>query len=227
MIEWLAGLDPRALLVGLLALGALLAFPLLIAAIDRLSRVRLASGTFYLLSGLLLVLVGLAAGLAAASLHTYRRLTAEQLAAKVSIRQLGERQFMVTLAPPGAPARQFQVLGDEWQIDARVLKWRGLGALAGFDTLYRLERLSGRYSDAAQERSAPRSVYSLGESEPVDLWVVARRFHGYLPLVDAYYGSGAYVPMGDKAEYQVSVSTSGLVIRPENDPARKALGGWR
>jgi hypothetical protein len=36
MIEWLARMDPRALLIGLLALGALLAFPPLIVSLDRL-----------------------------------------------------------------------------------------------------------------------------------------------------------------------------------------------
>ena len=227
MLEWLAGLDPRALLVGFLVLGAAVAFPLALAAIDRLSRLRLASGTLCLLGGLLAVLVGLAAGLAAASLHTYQRLTAEQPAAKISMRRLGERQFILTVAPAAGAAHQYQMFGDEWQLDARVLKWRGLGTLAGFDTVYRLERLSGRYADLAQERSAARSVHGIAAKEPVDLWVLARRFHDYVPLMDAYYGSGVYMPMADGAAYAVTVSTSGLVVRPENDAARNAVGGWR
>ena len=37
----------------------------------------------------------------------------------------------------------------------------------------------------------------------------------------------AYVPMAEGAEYVVSVSASGLVVRPANDAARKALGGWK
>jgi hypothetical protein len=224
MIEWLARMDPRALLIGLLALGALLAFPPLIVSLDRLSRMRLASGTLYLLLGVLLALLGLAAGLAAASLHTYRRLAHEQLAAKVAIRKLGEHQFKLALAAPDAAPQDFPVLGDEWQIDARIVKWDARGAVSGVDTVYRLERLSGRYVEATQERSAERSAHGLARREPVDLWVLLRRYRDYLPLVDASYGSTGYVPMAEGAEYAVSVSASGLVVRPGNDAARRALG---
>ncbi|MCD6042631.1 MAG: hypothetical protein K0R40_2234, partial [Burkholderiales bacterium] len=59
-----------------------------------------------------------------------------------------------------------------------------------------------------------------------DLWAVLRK-HDYIPLADALYGSAAYVPMAEGAEYLVSVSTSGLVVRPANDAARKAVGGWK
>jgi hypothetical protein len=227
MIEWLAALDPRLLLFGLMAFGGLLAFPLLIASISRLSHLRLASGTLYLLLGALVVLLGVVAGLAAASLRTYQRLTHEQLAAKVRVQQLGERQFKLTLAAPGSAPREFALLGDEWQVDARVVKWRGLGTIAGFDTLYRLERLSGRYSDVAEERSAARTVHSLAGRETVDLWLMLRRYQEFVPLVDAHYGSAVYVPLADGAEYAVTVSASGLVVRPENESARKVLGGWR
>jgi hypothetical protein len=223
-IEWLARMDPRALLVGLVALGALLAFLPLIASIDRLSRLRVASGTSYLLLGLFLVVLGLAAGVAAGSLHTYRRLADDQLAANVTIRRLGERQFKLSVAAPDAATRDFPVVGDEWQIDARIVKWPRHGAVQGFDTVYRLERLSGRYADVTQERSAARLAHSLAAKEPVDVWVLLRRYHDYLGLIDASSGSTGYVPMAEGAEYAIGVSASGLVVRPANDAARRALG---
>jgi hypothetical protein len=125
------------------------------------------------------------------------------------------------------PPRQYQLRGDEWQIDARVLKWRAIGNLLGFDSLYRLERLSGRYGDITQEKSAPRTVFALAEDPGVDFWSLLRRHHQYVPLADALYGSAAYVPMAEGAEYAVSVSASGLVVRPGNDAARQAVGGWK
>jgi len=33
--------------------------------------------------------------------------------------------------------------------------------------------------------------------------------------------------MAEGAEYAVTVSSSGLVVRPRNEAARKALGGWK
>ena len=226
-MEWLARVDPQALLVGFAVLGILVALPLELVALGRLRRLRLMSGTVYLLLGAFIVLVGVAAGLVAASLHSYRRLTHETLAANVSVRQLGERQYALTLEAPGAAPRHFELRGDEWQIDARVLKWRGMGTLAGFDTVYRLERLSGRYADVPREKSAPRTVYALVRDEGFDLWPAVRRYHDWLPFADALYGSAAYVPLAENASYAVTVSNFGLVVRPTNDAARRAVTSWR
>lgn len=227
MIEWLARLDPRVLIVGIGAFGVLLAVPLLLAAVRRLRRLRLVGGTLHLLSAGVVLLTVALAGLVAANLLTYQRLTHEQEAARITSRQLGERHFAVSLQARNAPPRHFQVRGDEWQVDARVLKWRAMGSLVGLDTLYRLERLSGRYGDVASERASQRTVYDLAEDPGLDLWTLTRRYQRYVPLADALYGSAAFVPMAEGAEYVVSVSASGLVVRPGNEAARKAVGGWK
>jgi len=228
MIQWLAQFDPRTLLIGFLAIGMLIALPLEVVALRRVAKLRLVGGAFYFLLGAFFILLGLCLGLVAASLHGYKRLTAEQLAAKVTLRQLGERQYALTLEAPGSAPQHYDVRGDEWQIDARVLKWRPAATIAGFDTVYRLERLSGRYGDIIQERTAKRTVHALAVSdEPVDLWDLAKRYHSYVPLVDALYGSAAFVPMAEGAEYTVMVSATGLLIRPVNDTAKKAVGGWK
>ncbi|MBP1699063.1 MAG: hypothetical protein H6Q41_4251 [Deltaproteobacteria bacterium] len=117
--------------------------------------------------------------------------------------------------------------GDEWQMDARVLKWRGMAILVGFDTLYRLDRLSGRYRDITQERTGLRTVHNLSEEQGLDLWMIARRYAHWIPWVDAVYGSATYMPMVGGASYTVSVSSTGLLSRPSNDIARKAIGEWR
>ena len=227
MIDWLAGLEPRLLIGGMAFAGVLLAVPLFVAALRRLRRLKLVRGTFFLLLGAFVLALGTGGALVATNLFTYARLTHEQEAARVTTRQLGPRHFAVSVRAKDAAARQFDLRGDEWQIDARVLKWRALGNLLGFDTVYRLERLSGRYADIADERVAPRTVHALSEDAGMDFWTFAKRYHSYAPLADALYGSAAYVPMAEGAEYVVSVSASGLVVRPANDPARKALGGWK
>jgi hypothetical protein len=195
--------------------GLLVAVPLLVAALRRLRRFHLLRGTLYLSIGSAAVLATMGVVLVALNLFTYARLTHEQQAARVAMRQLAERQYAVSVQPSAAAPQQFELRGDEWQIDARVLKWRAFGTL------------SGRYTDIAQERSAPRTVHALTDEPGIDLWSIVRRHHRYLPLADALYGSAVYVPMADGAEYAVSVSASGLVVRPGNEAARKALGGWK
>jgi hypothetical protein len=211
----------------IVVVGVAVALLLAIAAFRRWRRFRIIGGTLFFGSGALVLALALLAGALALNLFTYARLTHEQAAAQVITRQLGERRYAVTLQVPREPARHFDLAGDEWQIDARVLKWRGFATLIGFDTAYRLERLSGRYADLQSERSAPRTVYSLAPEAGLDLWSLVRRHHRYIPLADALYGSAAYVPMAEGAEYDVSVSASGLVVRPANEAARKALGGWK
>jgi hypothetical protein len=227
MVDRLAQLDPRVLMIAIGVVGVLLAFPFELAAIRRLRRLQLVRGTLFFLSGATVLLVAAIVVLVAANLYTYARLTHEQEAARVSMRQLGERHYVLSVQPKGQPPRHFELRGDEWQMDARVLKWRAMGNLLGFDTLYRLERLSGRYGSVAAERAGPRTVHDLSEETSLDLWSLVRQHHAYIPFADALYGSAVYVPMSEGAEYTVSVSASGLLVRPVNDTARKAVGGWK
>ncbi|HVJ12330.1 MAG TPA: hypothetical protein VNC62_12240 [Burkholderiales bacterium] len=227
MMELLAGLDPRALMIGIGVLGVLLAAPFLVASIRRLRRLKLVSGTMFFLVGGIVLLLAAGAALVSANLYTYARLTHEQEAARVSIRQLGPRHYVVSVQEAKAAPRHFELRGDEWQVDARVLKWRAMGNLVGFDTLYRLERLSGRYGDVVLERTAPRTVHALAAQTQLDLWSLLNAHHQHVPFADALYGSAVYVPMAEGAEYAGTVSTSGLVVRPTNDGARKSVGGWK
>jgi hypothetical protein len=227
MIDFLAQLEPQYLLVGFTLLGGLIAMPLAIFAVRRLTELRFVTGSVLLLCSALILTLGVLMALAAASLRSYNRLTHEQEAARVSMRQIQPKHFALTVQPKGARPQSYEILGDEWQIDARLLKWRPIATIAGFDTVYRLERLSGRYSDINEERTARRTVHGLAERAPVDFWVFLRNYNNYLPFGDALYGSAAFVPMADGAEYAVTVSSSGLVVRPSNDAARKALGAWK
>jgi hypothetical protein len=130
------------------------------------------------------------------------------------------------LTYPDGSTQQFVLRGDEWQLDARVLKWKPVANILGFDTGYRLERLSGRYSDVASERTEPRTVYALTPDALIDVWNLAQRHSAWLPAVDAYYGSATYLPMADGAKFAISVSQSGLVARSENDAGRGAIDVW-
>jgi hypothetical protein len=56
-------------------------------------------------------------------------------------------------------------------------------------------------------------VYSLAEQRPLDLFNLRRRYTFLAPLLDAEYGSGTFVPVTRPAEFEVRVSTTGLLIR--------------
>jgi hypothetical protein len=213
-------------LIALIAVLSLLGLLCFIAAIRRLRRRRLIGGALGGATALVLLLAAAGAGLIAVDLHTYQRLTHEQPAAELQLTRSGEREFNAVLTYPTGEHASFTLHGDDWQIDARVLKWHGIADLLGFNTAYRLERISGRYSGIEDEQHLPRSVYSLNPPERVDLWTLAHDYRSWVPWVDALYGSATYLPMADGALYQVNVSQSGLIARPLNQAAREAVGSW-
>lgn len=178
-----------------------------------------AGGCACLAISALLVAIGI-------NLYTYKRLTLEQPVATVSFRKLGEQRYAARLTPTGQPARRYDLAGDQWQLDARVLKWTGPATLLGLDADYRLERLTGRYVGAEGTARRLRSTHELAGNRGLDVWRIASSNPGWLPLVDAVYGSATYLPMADGARYTVSLNQTGLLARPANDAARRAVRDW-
>jgi hypothetical protein len=206
---------------------ALFSVLFLIASARRFRRRQLLAGTAHGATSLILVLLCVCAVLLGLNLRTYQRLTFEQPAGELQLARTGERQFDAALSYPGGERENFSLRGDEWQVDARLLKWHAFANLVGFDTAYRLERISGRYADIKEEQSQPRTVYALATPGRVDPWELVRRYHGWIPWVDALYGSATYLPMADGALYEIKVSQSGVLARPLNQAARDAVSGWR
>ncbi len=179
--------------------------------------------------GIACIAIASALGFVGFTLISYQRLTAEQTAAEVQIRKHAdaEKHFTAMVIYPSKDFQVYDLYGDEWQIDARVLQWHGLARLLGFDAMYRLERISGRYSDIADEKSARRTVHALAPPERFDIWQLAKGAKQWMPWVDALYGSAVFLPMADNSIYEVKVSPTGLVARPLNEEAKKAVGGWK
>ena len=184
-------------------------------------------------SGLQLLLTSLSAAVAALALavslhlYTYARLTSEQAVAMVQVQQLAPQRFNLVLRMPEKSPRSFVIEGDEWQLDARVLKWHGWAQLLGLDAQYRLDRLSGRYRNIIQARNQLSSVHDLASvNGPLDIWALARRKPKWLPWVDAEYGSATYLPLRDQAAFEVKLTQTGLLARPVNPHAVRAVTGW-
>lgn len=172
---------------------------------------------------------GLALLLLAGALYHFAELGRESRVATIALRQLEPQRWSARLETPDGQHRSFELRGDEWQLDARVIRWKLPALLAGAPTLYRLERLSGRYGDVKQELEAQRTVYNLAEDAFPDLWTLRRQYPRYLPFVDADYGSAAYLPMLEGARYDVALGPrGGLVARPADDQTRALLeqAGW-
>lgn len=179
------------------------------------------------LAGLLLVFASLFFAGIAFDIYSYQQLLAEKPIATVSFTQKANQIYLASVTEPGGEKQQYDLRGDLWQMDVRMIKWVGGLASLGLDPGYKLDRISGRYLSLEQERESSRSVYSLVESNsPLDAWALANRYLPKAFLIDASYGSATYVPMIDGALYSVSLSNSGLIARPLNAPAKEAVESW-
>jgi hypothetical protein len=205
---------------------ALLGLLFLFAAVRRLRRRRLMGGMAHGAAALVLILAAACTALVGANLRSYQRLSYEQPAGELQFARVADREFNATLTYPNGERANFALHGDEWQVDARVLKWHAFANLVGFDAAYRLERISGRYTRVEDERTLSRTVYDLNTPGRIDPWELVHRYRSWLPWMDALYGSATFLPMADGALYEIKVSQSGLIARPLNQAAREAVGSW-
>jgi hypothetical protein len=209
----LDAIDSHTLLVLAAVLLGALGGTLIIGGLVALRRMRPLRFALRTLAGLLLLALGGLAGAVDVGMTGYRALTREDVAARVLVQPLGPQRFAATIRAPDRPEVTYRLAGDEIDVDAHILKWKPMANVLGLGTIYELDRVAGRYHDIAQERSMDRTVFSLALDKPVDLFGLRRRYAFLAPLLDAEYGSGTFVPVTEPAEFEVRVSTTGLLIR--------------
>lgn len=179
--------------------------------------------------GFVLLGIGALAILVALDLLSYQQMKQDKSVGTISFQRTGHQSYTANLLLAGATAEQtFALKGDQWQVDARIIRWQGMFNSLGAKPGYRLDRLSGRYYSLEDERSAERTLYELsGSNYGLDVWQWMREYSDSLPWVDAVYGSATFVPMMDGALYEITLTSSGLAARPLNDIARAALKQWQ
>jgi len=196
--------------VCLLLVGA----ALLRAAWARVRGGRWAGGGVRALLALLLLALAALAATITIGVHGYRALTLEVLAASVKTEPVGPQRFRATIVLPDRRLAMYELARDAFYIDAHILKWPPAANLLGLHTAYELDRVGGRYNAIGDERTKPHTMYTLARARRLDLFSLVRRFPLFRPLVDAEYGSAAFVAATRPVEYEVRVSTTGLLMRP-------------
>jgi hypothetical protein len=186
---------------------------LLVLAVRALRGGRWAGSMGSAGTGALFLSLAVLAGVLGVSTQGYRALTLEEVAATVTTVPSGPQAFQAFVEFPDGRDTAFHVTGDQLLVDAHILKWRPLANILGVPTQYELDRLGGRYLDIEDERTAPRSVHSLKNDKPVDLFHLARRYTLLAYLVDTEYGSATYIGVERPARFEIRVSTTGLLVR--------------
>jgi len=185
---------------------------------------------------LMLLLLSLSLILGGLDILSYRQLLKESSIATIRFEKNSPQTFTAILITDDQKKHYFQLKGDQWQIDARIIRWHPNLARMGFKTIYRMDRISGRYQSIQQELHAERTVHPVVLSDPsgisssgygIDLWAQLQQIPWLHRWVDATYGSATYVPMVDGAVFDVKIGYSGLSAHPINAVSRQAVKGWQ
>lgn len=152
--------------------------------------------------------------LVGSNLWTYNRLAYEEPVATISFNEIAEQKYLARLVLEDGTSSNYEVSGDEWRMEVRMLKWKTWLSLLGKDPMYQLDRLSGRYSSVTDARSKPHSAHELRDEDAViDLWTWLNRNASDVWGMDASYGASVFLPMKDNASYQIQLSHTGLFAR--------------
>ncbi|WP_461520700.1 cation/multidrug efflux pump [Porticoccus sp.] len=206
----------------------LLATLLLFIALRILLKGGMLAAIVRAVAGLALIGASVLLFLAGYDLLSYRALLQEQTVVTLQFQRLAPQNYRVVLVESDGEQHRYQLSGDQWQLDARMLKWHPSLASVGFKSLYRLERLSGRYADIRQQLQAPQSAHQLGEvPTEFDTWLILKRFPGLRTWIDAQYGTATFLPMANGAIYEVKLAYGGLIARPVNLEAKAAVSDWQ
>jgi hypothetical protein len=149
----------------LIAVCALFGVLFFVAAIRRLRRRRVLGGMAHGAAALIFFLAAVCAVLIGTNLRSYQRLAYEQPAGELQLTKGGDRQFDAVLTYPDGQHSSFPLRGDEWQVDARVLKWHAFANLVGFDAAYRLPWLDALYGSATFLPMADGALYEIKVSQ--------------------------------------------------------------
>ena len=212
--------DGLAWFTGLLALLALfIAARILFAPNWFLAWLRGTAGLAFLALALLI-------GVIAYDLRSYDPQVQDKPLVTLSFSADGPQRYRVNLLE-GGEEREVTLEGDLWQLDARLLGWKGLAALIGLQTGYRLEKLSGRFLAIEQQQSARFARVALAESPyGIDLWRWLRLGQRDLFLFEPKAARVTYLPIADGAVFSVSLGLTGQMAQPMNQVAQQALKDW-
>lgn len=185
----------------------------LIAALAALRHRRIARLSARLVFSLALFAIAGFFGALTIGTQGYRALTREEVAAIVETQPLGAQRFRVRIRLPDGRVVAHTLAGDEFYVDAHILKWKPIVNILGLQTAYELDRVGGRYERLDDEQNSPRTVFGIGEKKPINMFTLRQRYALLEPLLDAEYGSATFVPVDQPATLEVRVSTTGLLIR--------------
>ena len=165
-------------------------------------------------AGFLLGLIALGILLVLTPFYVYEVFNQEFPIARLEFTRTGDLDYMARLSRGDfCTVERYPVRGDQFQLDAGFVKWKGPAVLLGFRPRYRLDRLAGRYGDTTLQNTRPASAHDLAPDMLFDFFSENARQSVDGWLIDTSYGSSVYYPIDPALRYTVYATEDGLVLR--------------
>lgn len=221
------------------ALAGVVGLMLSFAGLGRLMKLRVAAGGTRFLFGIGFLGAAGVTTLAGLNLQTYKRLTyerpvarvsfaavtgdADRFKVKVSLEEGGE----VTCFVPGGGQDNCQLSGDEFSMGARVITFKPMANILGYDSVYRLEYIEGRESrryNTSTVTEATSNGRALSENPGLDVHALAKEQGSKVGVKGTQFGSAVYAPMEDGLSYDIILTQQAMTLKPANEATRLRLG---
>lgn len=209
------------------AVTGLIGVLLFFGGISKLLGLRFGAGLARLVLGIGALGVTGVIAFSALNLQTYKRLTFERPVATIEF-AAAQSPGMVTanVTFEDGEEASYDLRGDEFTLRARVIKFKPVAVILGYDSIYKLDRLEGGV-EADIGDDVRRSVVSLSDNPGIDVFQQIRDRGWKSDNIDASYGSAVYNPMAPGLSYEIRMNQSGLEAEPANAAARRAVTQFR
>ena len=165
----------------------------------------------------LLFIAGVTALLVSTPFYIYNQFNLEIPVARLTFEQAEAYNFTAFLQQGDfCNSQAYTILGDQFQLDAGFIKWKGLGVVLGFKPRYRLDRLSGRYSEIARQNNQDNLAHNLAPDVLFDFFDENTPAGSSGWLMDTRYGSSVYLNIDPSLRYTVYATEDGLITRAES-----------
>jgi hypothetical protein len=204
---------------------------LILRALFHVGHGRWRHGGLHALSGTVLAILALCAGLIILNTQSYARLTQERAVAEVTVASYDPTQSVYHVTVRRLDGTHIvtgcQIQGDEWMLSARVQRWKPWANIVGLDSTYALDQIANKYTEAERANGKPITACDLSAPVPDADRLVPSGLVAWL-MANSYaeqrrFGSAVYMPMTDGAIYRVTMTQTGLNAEAVNPIAVEAV----
>ena len=138
--------------------------------------------------------------------HTFARYTAEDNIGWVYAEADSTLISIIYYDANSDSTHKFKILGDQWMIEGKFLRWNLMLRFLGKGAYYKVSRFSGRWDIGGGKPS----FYEI-EGNP-GVWKYLLKYSKEIPFVDTAYGIGAFqYATGDT--FDIFINDTGFIIR--------------